>query len=336
MQISIDEVKKLSLKILQKLGFSDEEAELITKNVLEGELSGRKSHGLNLLLSIKRFLTKPVLKHGVVIDKTPLEIIKETPNSLYLDGKFKAGFYVIYKSLEKAIPKAKRHGMVSVGIKNAGYATGFIGAYAREAAQNNLIFLGFHSTFGDMFPHGSNKPIFGTNPLTIGIPSLGDPVILDMASSKITIGGVVIARNEGQKLKEGVGQDASGNPTTDPLKVLSDGGVLPIAGHKGSGLAFVIELLGGALTGSAAGFSVPGGWGSFYILINPELFRPIDAFKKDVKTAIDELKHSPKAKGFQEILYPGEQSAKTRKKNLKKGSIEISDTLLQSLKEMLV
>ena len=110
------------------------------------------------------------------------------------------------------------------------------------------------------------------------------------------------------------------------------GGLLPIAGHKGSGLAFIVELLAGALTGSRVGYSVPGGWGTFYILINRALFRPIDKFKDDVETAIKELKNAPKADGFDEIYFPGERSQKLREENLKAGEIEVSDQLIQNLK----
>lgn len=334
MKIKIYNAKKLSLQILTKLGFSDEEKELITQNLLEAELCERKSHGFSRLVSINKFVNAEKLDRTVYVNKEKIEIIKETPSSLHINAKYKAGFYVIYKSLEMAIPKAKKNGVVTVGIKNAGYATGFIGDYARRAAENNLIFIGFHSIFGDMIPFGSIKAIFGTNPFTVGIPAINTHVILDMASSKITSGEVVIAKNEGKQIKEGVAIDSEGNPTTDPAKVFSGGGILPIAGHKGSGLAFIIELLGGALTGSSVGFSVAGGWGSFYILINPELFRPINEFKADVHKAIDELKNAPKANGVFEILFPGERASKQREKNLKAGEIEISEKLFKMLNEI--
>jgi LDH2 family malate/lactate/ureidoglycolate dehydrogenase len=159
-------------------------------------------------------------------------------------------------------------------------------------------------------------------------------VILDMASSKMTIGDVVVARNEGKAIREGVALDKDGKPTIDPVKILANGGVFPIAGHKGSGLAFIIELLGGALTGSSVGEAVPGGWGSFYILINPELFRSLSEFKIDVQKGIDELKNLPKAEGFKEILYPGERATRQRNNHLKTGEFEISENLFKLLNEI--
>ena len=334
MRIKITDAKDLCFRILTKLNFPEDEQKLITKNLIEAELAERHSHGLSRLTSMNKFINSDKLDRTVRVGGKEMEILKETPNSLYFNAHYKAGFYAIYKSLEQALPKAKKNGIVSVGIKNAGYATGYIGAYAREAAENNLLFIGFHSIYGDLVPYGSKKAIFGTNPFTIGIPSSSTPVILDMASSLVTIGDVVIAKNEGKQLKENIAVDADGNATTNPLKVLSGGGVLPIAGYKGSGLAFIIQLIAGALTGSSVGYAVPGGWGSFYILINPELFRPIKEFKADVQKAIDELKSAPRAKGFHEIFFPGERAARNREEHLKSGEIEIGDNLFKLLEEI--
>jgi L-2-hydroxycarboxylate dehydrogenase (NAD+) len=333
MKIKIDEAKELALKVLEKSGFPEEERKLITENVMAAELAGRKSHGFNLLLSLTKMINVDHASMTVKVGGEEMQVIKETNNSLYIDAKLKPGFYVIYKSLETAIPKAKKAGIYTVGIKNAGYSTGYIGDYARKAAENDLIYIGFHSIYGDLVPFGAKKAIFGTNPITIGVPSESNPVILDMASSVATIGSVVIARNEGKKMKEGIGVDAEGKPTTEPMAVLNHGGVLPIAGHKGSGLAFMVELLGGALTASAIGFIKPGAWGSFYILVNPEMFRPVAEFKADVSLAIRELKNAPKAEGFAEIFFPGERSAWVRQNNLQAGEIEIDEKLWKILEE---
>jgi LDH2 family malate/lactate/ureidoglycolate dehydrogenase len=335
MIITITAAKNLSEKILTKLGFPAEERRLITENVIEAELAERKSHGLSRLVSISKFINGENLDRTVRVGGEEMEIIGETLNSLHYDAKFKPGFYAIYKSLEAAIPKVKKSNIVAVGIKNTGFATGYIGAYARRACESDLIFIGFHSIYGDLIPYGSTKALFGTNPFTVGIPSLQAPVILDMASSKMTIGDIVVAKGEGKQIRAGIALDDAGQPTTDPGKILNGGGVLPFAGHKGSGLAFIIELLAGALTGSSVGEAVPGGWGSFYILINPELFRPIAEFKTDVQKGIDELKSLPKARGFAEILYPGERANMVRQNHLESGEFAVSEKLFDSLNALL-
>lgn len=324
------EAQQLSQKILTKLGFKVEEADLITQNLIEAELAERKTHGLMRLPAIARLAGNGSIK---VIDED-IEVISEHHAAIHFNGKYKPGFYVIYKSLEKAFEKVKQSGILAVGIKDLAYASGYVGDYARRAAEKDLIFISFHNSQGGLVPFGAIKDLWGTNPLTIGIPSNTSPVILDMASSQTTWGDLMVAKTEGKTIKEGVAIDSEGNMTIDPAKAM-EGGILPIAGHKGSGLAFIVELLGGALTNSRVGGAVDGGWGSFYILINPAIFRDIEDFKSDVQKAIDELKNAPKAKGVKEIFFPGEQSALKRKKNLEADEISVSEKLKTELEKLL-
>jgi LDH2 family malate/lactate/ureidoglycolate dehydrogenase len=330
MKIQVKEAEQLSLKILLKAGFCEQEAKYITESLLDAEMSGRKTHGLIRLLGFYKNTKNG--EHNT--EYKDLDIVNETSNSIYINGDKKLGFSVIYRSLMKAIPKAKQSKIVTVGIKNLS-VTGYIGSYAKKAVEKDLIYIGFHNSSGGLVPHGANKELWGTNPITIGVPSNNIPVILDMASSYITWGELMVAKNENKKIREGVAVDKEGNITEDPLQVMDKGGLLPIAGHKGSGLAFIVELLAGALTGSGVGHQIPGGWGSFYILIDPSIFRDIKEFKNDVGTAIQELKESPKAKGFEEIYFAGEQSYNRRLACINCGEIDVNDKLLADLENLL-
>ncbi|MEO8581399.1 MAG: Ldh family oxidoreductase [Patescibacteria group bacterium] len=324
--MTIKQATDLSKQILQKLGFREEECDLISQNLIEAELAERKTHGLIRLPAIARNVKNGSIK----VTPEDIEIIAEHPGSLHFDAKHKPGFYVLYKSLEIAIKKAKVSGIVAVAIKDLEYASGYIGDYARLTAEQDLIFIGFHNSPGGLVPHGTTKGIWGTNPITISVPTQQIPVILDMASSQSTWGELMVAKTEGRSIKEGVAIDSEGNVTVDPAKAM-EGGILPIAGHKGSGLAFIVELLSGALSNSRVGGAVEGGWGSFYILINPAFFRDLSDFKNDVEAAIQELKSTPKAKGFNEVFFPGEQSYYKRKSNLERDEIDISEKLMADL-----
>lgn len=328
MKIKISEAERLSNDVLQKLGFSKHDSTLITRNVIDGELVGRKSHGFIRILN-----TKSRVEAGKTNVSGKSKIIKETPTQLYIDGKKKEGFIVLYESLEKAIKKAKKSGIVSVGLKDLG-VTGFIGSYARIVAENDLIFIGFNNSPGGLVPHGSIEAIWGTDPLTISIPTDKGPAVLDMASSLTTWGDLMVADKEGRKLEKGVAIDEKGNSTTNPKSAMA-GGILPVGGHKGSGIAFMVEMLAGALTGSMLGGAVDGGWGSYYIIINPASFRPIKQFKKDVGLAIEKLKKTKKAKGIKEIYYPGEKSYKLRQLNINSGTFETNNKIIQQLKDIL-
>lgn len=326
MKISINEISALSLNILKKLGFNDEESKYCLENMLEGEITGKKTHGFVRL----KYLKKATESKEITVGGEEISIEKETPISLLIDGKNKVGLYVVAKALEMGIGKVGKSGMVIVGCTNTAPISGLIGYFARKATEQNLIYIGFNNSSGGLIPYGASKEMLGTNPFTVGIPSNNDPVILDMASSQITWGNLLVAKQEGKSIKEGVALDGDGKVTTDPVKAM-DGGLLPFAGHKGSGLAFIVELLGGALTKSRVGSNVNGGWGSLFILIDPTILRPLEDFKKDVGSAVQELKSLPKEEGFEEIYYTGEQSNMKRREALESGYIEVSDSLLTEL-----
>jgi len=326
MKVKIDELRKAAILALTNAGFEKKVAEGCARNIIEAELAGKKTHGIQRCLHLKRSLDQG----KIATSARNYKVIKRSKTHLYINGNDLPGFYVLDRSLETSIKAAKRSKIFVVGIKNV-RITGFIGGYARRVAEENLIFIGLNNSPGGLAPHGAVKGVWGTDPLTFSVPSNGMPVIFDTASSKITWGHLMLARKFNKKLGKDMAIDEDGNVTTDPEKAVA---LLPFFGHKGSGFAMVVELLAGILTGSGVGKSIPGGWGSFYILIDPTLFRPIKDFKKDVDTMINELKSLPKAKGVKEIFYPGEQSGKVRERNLKRGWIDVDKKLWEEVKEL--
>lgn len=151
MKIKIEEAVQLSTDILRKFRFSEEEAKLSTENFIEGELTGKKSHGLVRIPWIK----KKVDADAINLKNEELSIVKETQVSLIIDGKNKSGFYVVNKALEMGIEKVKNSGMCLVGTTNTAEASGLIGFYARKATDKDLIFIAFNNSPGGSVPHGS-------------------------------------------------------------------------------------------------------------------------------------------------------------------------------------
>lgn len=334
MKLKISEVKDLINSFIKKLGFNDEETEIISNNFLEAELSGKKSHGLGNLFWYKRAVTvKGSSGYEIVVDSQPIEITKETPISLHVDGNHKTGLLVMKKAFDMAVDKVKQSKVVLVGLHNTSPSTGFVGNYARQATEKNLIFLCWNNSNGRDAPFGSVQKLYGTDPITIGIPTNNSPIILDMATSKITVGQLMNYQRDKRPLPPESAIDAKGNFTTDAELAWIEGALIPFGGYKGSGLTFIGEMLAGALTGSRVGYSVPGGWGTFFILFDPTIFRSIEEFKKDIDTAIAELKNSKKREGVKEIFYPGEKSQKIRQENLNNGFIEVDENLLNEIKE---
>lgn len=330
MKIKIGELRLLSFNSLIRIGFSESDSKIISDHLITAELCGKKSHGIVRI---------PKLKDQVESGKISLttedpEIIKETPISIQIDGKSKTALVVLDWVLSKAIEKAKTSMVCFIGTKNVGPVSGMIGHFARKVAKEDLILLGFNNSPAGLTPFGSRESLWGTNPFTVGIstnnPDL--PIILDMASSKMTYGDVMIHSALNKILPEGVSVDSEGDPTTDSNKA-AEGSQLPFEGRKGSGLAMIVEILAGPLVGSKGGNIVKGGeWGSFFIVINPELFRSTQELKDDIDKMIQELKNSKKQEGVDEIFYPGENSGKKMLENIKNGEIEIADELINVLR----
>lgn len=297
MTISISEARTLAQSALIKNGFKPSEAALMVDNFIEAELAGKSSHGLSKIL----WLLNNLDRFPIATDGEDIEIIRETPVSLLIDGKKKTGFYVLNEAMDRGINKAKKSGMVAIGLTNTAATTGYMAQYARKATDAELIAFIFTGSPSRLVPYGTSQKLWGTNPMTVGIPTGQLPLILDMATSKITFGDLMNALNSQQPLAEGVAVDAEGNITTDAAKAKA-GGILPIADHKGSGLAFVVEILAGGLTTSMMGQTVKGGWGSFALLIDPEIMRDKADFYEDVQQAIKELKALPKAKDNDEEI----------------------------------
>ena len=223
-----------------------------------------------------------------------------------------------------------------VAVKNSGHY-GLSGYYAEQAVKKNLITMIYTNAPPAVAPHGALKTLFGTNPICFGTPS-GEkvPFILDTSVSMINRGKIRVAANLGHKIPLGVALDKNGKPTTDPIKALK-GVQLPIAGFRGSGLAWMVDILSGVLTGgNHAGrvkdpfedFTGPQNIGHLFITFKTNLF--VKDYNQRIKDNIKRVKRLPKVKGIKEIMYPGQNKYKRYKMNLKK-EIKISKIIKKEL-----
>jgi LDH2 family malate/lactate/ureidoglycolate dehydrogenase len=244
---------------------------------------------------------------------------------------------LIDTAIKTAIGNAKKTGIGLVAVKNSGHY-GLSGYYAEQAVKKGLMVMVFTNAPPAVAPHGALKSLFGTNPICFGTPTGSKvPFILDTSISMINRGKIRVAAREGTKIPEGVALDKFGKPTTDPKKAL-EGVQLPIAGFRGSGLAWMVDILSGVLTGgNHAGrvkdpftdFSGPQNIGHLFFVLKPNLFVG-NSFNKRIKDNIKTIKKLPKIKGIKEILYPGQSKFNRFKSNLKK-EIQISKVILKDL-----
>jgi L-2-hydroxycarboxylate dehydrogenase (NAD+) len=318
--------------IFFKYGLNKKHALICAEALINAELVGAPSHGLSRLKMYCDRISKKLIN-----PKAKIKIKKISQSISHVDGKNSIGFVAADTAIKIAINNAKKTGIGLVAVKNSGHY-GLSGYYAEQAVKKGLMVMVFTNAPPAIAPHGALKSLFGTNPICFGTPTGSKvPFILDTSISMINRGKIRVAAREGEKIPEGVALDKFGKPTTDPKKAL-EGIQLPIAGFRGSGLAWMVDILSGVLTGgNHAGqvkdpftdFSGPQNIGHLFFVLKPNLFVG-NAFNKRIKDNIKTIKKLPKIKGVKEILYPGQNKFNRLKNNLKK-EISISKTVLKDL-----
>ena len=328
-------LNKLIKKIFINHKLSQKHAKICADALINAELVGAPSHGLSRLKMYCDRINKKVIN-----PKPKIKIKKISQSISHVDANNSIGFVGADLAIKTAIENAKKTGIGLVAVKNSGHY-GLSGYYAEQAVKKNLMVMVFTSAPPAVAPHGALKSLFGTNPICFGTPTGSKiPFILDTSISMINRGKIRVAAREGEKIPEGVALDRYGKPTTDPKKAL-EGVQLPIAGFRGSGLAWMVDILSGVFTGgNHAGrvkdpftdFSGPQNIGHLFFVIKPNLFVG-NSFNKRIKDNIKTIKKLPKIKGVKEILYPGQSKFQRYKNNIKK-EIKITKNILEDLKKL--
>ena len=336
MLLKIKKLKNIVKKIFISHRLNKHHASICSNALINAELVGAPSHGLaRLMMYCKRIQKK-------IINPRPKIKIKKISQSIsHIDANNSIGFIAADIGIKTAIKSAKKTGIGLVAIKNSGHY-GLSGYYAEQAVKKKLIVLCFTNAPPAIAPHGAKKSLFGTNPICFGAPTNSKiPFILDTSVSMINRGKIRRAIKLGLKIPSGVALDKFGKPTTDPKKAL-EGVQLPIAGFKGSGLAWMVDILSGVFTGGNHSgkvkdpfddFTGPQNIGHLFIVIKSELFVG-KKYNKRIEENIKTIKKLPKIKGVKEILYPGQNKYQRLKNNLKK-EIKIPKNVFIEIKSLL-
>src|SRR5688572_21990926 len=325
MQLTISAARKIVDDVMRAVGHDPNDAALIADHLIDCELRGVTYGGLPRALSI----AERMIRSGP--PQQPVRIEKETPVSARLDGGDRIGYVVAQRATSIAIDKALAAGIAIVGARNTWY-TGMLSYYAEMAAAQGLVSLTASNASPWVTPHGGREGRFGTNPICVGFPSADDPVIWDIGTSAIMHAEVVLAERLGEPLADGVAFDAAGRPTRDPAAAL-DGAFAAWGGHKGSGLAVVVQLLG-ALAGSPAIPPEMAGFGMIVIAIRPDLLTPADDFRRDVSAYADAVRGTRPVEGGPPVRMPFDRSRAERRRRLAEGAIEVADEIHSRLSEL--
>ncbi len=328
-------IKKIIKNIFINFKLSKNHAKICADYLIKAELVGAPSHGFaRLNMYCER------IKKKIINPKPKIKIKKISKSIAHINGDNAIGFIAADIGIKVAIKNAKKTGIGLVAIKNSGHY-GLSSFYAEQAVKKNLLVLCFTNAPPAIAPYGARKSLFGTNPICFGTPTGNKvPFILDTSVSIINRGKIRVAAKLGQKIPLGVALDKYGKPTTDAKKALK-GVQLPMAGFRGSGIAWMVDIMSGVLTGANHGgkvkdpfddFTGPQNVGHLFLVLKPNLFVGKNYIKR-IRENIRTIKKLPKIKGAKEILYPGQGMNSRYKKNLKKG-IVIQKNILEDIKKL--
>jgi LDH2 family malate/lactate/ureidoglycolate dehydrogenase len=309
--LTVAEATKIGERALQRIGFTADEAQVITAPLIDAELCGYPALGLARVLTIAEHVK---FKNP----RTPLRIVHETPVSALMDGGNYPGFYAVNRATQLAIEKAKANRFALVGVHNS-WLSGRSAYYVEKVTRAGFACIHFACSSPVVVPPGGKAPALGTNPIAFGVPGDPHPLILDIATSATNNGDVVLATRLQTLLPEGVAIDKDGNPTRDPVAALA-GGILTFGGHKGFGLSLISQAMGlfaGAplTNGQAQDFAF------LFIVFDPGLLMPPEDCKRYLAQMVANIKATPRQSGVDEIRIPSERAFTEREQRQREGIV---------------
>lgn len=324
---------------LRKLGFSKSDIERTADVIIEADLRGVDSHGVRAFASRLADLTAGRIK----VNERPALITEYGSIALY-DGRHGYGPLLCSDVASRTTELAERYGIGMVLLRRSSH-WGCPAYYSRAMAAKNFIGIAISNTNLAMPLWGSSEKSVGNNPITIAAPrAAAEPVVLDIAMQKIAWGRVQLAREEGRVLPGNWGYDASGSETSDPAAIIASGRVRPMGDYKGSGLAFMLEILTGVLSGGSISAEIsqhttagaPANYCQTFIAIRTDAVGGRAEYEKAIEHLYATSKAASKVDGISEVLLPGDQSnavLRERRANgipvtrLREAVVRISDAL---------
>ena len=325
MRLTIPEAHQLVSRVMRGLGHDAGDAGIIADHLIDCELRGQGYGGLARAISIAERIERMGDR------RRPIRVLHETPVSARLDGGDHIGYVVAHRATRLACEKAAEAGIAVVGASDTWY-TGMLSYYAEIAAARDLVSMIASNASPWVAPYGATVGRLGTNPICFGFPSATEPVVFDAGTSAIIHAEVMLARRLGVELPANVAFDEEGRPTRDPAAALA-GALAVWGGHKGSGLATVVQLLG-ILAGSPP---IPGdlaGFGYLIIALRPDLMGPAVVFQENVSEFAEAVRSARPVAGGGGVRMPFDRSRHERAQRLKENAIDVPDAIVEQLEKI--
>lgn len=322
-KFTVASLRAYTSKLLEKTGLGTEEAACLAQSLVLADQRGVSSHGL---MRLRTYAER--VRRGVVLGGVAPRVVRDSTAFLGIDGGNGNGMWVAQQVMDLCIDRARTNGACFATVGNGNHF-GIAASFTERAASAGMIGLALSNASPTMVPTGGRKPLLGANPLSIAVPAgKRPPLILDMATSTVAQGKIILAAKEGKKvIPSDWAVDLEGNPTTDPEAALK-GAMLPFGGAKGYGLALIIDILCATLSGALTSAHVNSFWkdfenpqniGFFLGAWNISSVMPMEMFDQRMTALLDEMKACPPAPGHTEVFYPGEIEHRREQASLRDG-----------------
>ena len=326
MKLTIGDARQLIEQAMTAFGYTKAEADIIADHLMDCELRGLSYGGLARAVSIIDRLK------STSDDTRPITVTQESPISAAIDGGDQVGYLVARRAVELALEKAEVSGIAVVGAKETWY-TGMFSYYLEMITKAGFAGMIAGSGGNIVAPEGGAQARFATNPIAFGFPTKDIPVIWDIGTSNITLAEVLLHWRTGELLPKGLAFDKNCKPTRDPLEALDGGALTAWGGHRGSGLAMMIQLLG-MMCGAAASPDGLRDCGFFLLVVNPALLTDVDDYKQRVSDYAQHMRETIPINNDQPVRVPFERSYAHRKVTLANNHIDVVDEVYENLRLM--
>jgi L-2-hydroxycarboxylate dehydrogenase (NAD+) len=328
MRVDVEEVAALGERILQAHGVDPANAAVQIDLLLEAQMRGYASHGL---LRLRRIVER--ITAGLTAPNAPGQHVWHGAAQLTVDGGRGLGPVVAMNALAAVQQRARETGIAVAAIRNSNHI-GMLAWYGEQVANNGLVLIGATTSEALVHPWGGRRAMLGTNPLCIAVPAQPEPLVLDMATSLVSMGKIHDHANRGAPLPTGWALDAAGNPTTDAVAA-KRGAIASFGGAKGYALGLALEVLVTCIAGAAIGTEVAGtldseevcNKGDVFIVIAPSHGAAVAAL---VSAYLDEIRSSDPAEPGSPVTVPGDRARGARACSIAKG-VELQDGLWDDL-----
>ncbi|MGK6315546.1 Ldh family oxidoreductase [Neorhizobium sp. DT-125] len=328
-------LRRFAADLLAAAGLPERYGRTVAEVLLEGDLMGHDTHGLQLLPS---YLAS--LKAGTMTAEGNQDVLRDTGAAAIWDGRSLPGPWLICEGMKLGIERAATHGTFTLSIRRS-HHTAALTSYLKPVTDRGLVALLAVSdpTQAMVAPFGGTVPLYTTNPYAAGIPTDGDPILIDVSTSATTNGMVNRLRQAGEAFGYDALLDAEGNPTGDPAVRFADapGSIMPLGGmqngHKGFGLGLLVEALANALAGYGRADG-PTGWqaGVFIQVLDPEFFGGRAAFLRETGWLAGEVRNNPPRDPSRPVRLPGQRGLALRRQMLAHG-VRLGDGIVAGLEK---